>query len=134
MIGSFGVFAFVLFIMGSDVTAQSANRATITPAEVHALLGRDSTHLFLDVRTQGEFDGPSGRVPGSMLIPVQDLEARMNELAPHRGKTIIVICRSGNRSGFATAMLREQGYTALNMVGGMIRWNAEQLRAEHTEH
>jgi rhodanese-related sulfurtransferase len=122
-----------LFIAAGTLPARSSKDPVITPSEVHALLGKDTTHIYLDVRTPAEFDGPSGHVPGSFLIPVQELEARMGELNRYKGKTIIAICRSGNRSGFATAMLREQGFKALNMVGGMVRWNAEGLPAQHTE-
>jgi rhodanese-related sulfurtransferase len=128
------VFAILSFcIAAASVSAQSSKDHVITPSAVHALLGKDTTHVYLDVRTPAEFDGPSGHVPGSFLIPVQELEARLGELKQYKGKTIIAICRSGNRSGYATAMLREHGFTALNMVGGMIRWNAEGLPAQHTE-
>lgn len=128
---------FLLIVAGILLTGlaacQGTDTPTITPAETHARLGNDSLYLFLDVRTQQEFDGPSGHVPGSILIPVQELEARIGELDPHKGRTIIAICRSGNRSGTATRVLREKGFTAINMTGGMNRWNAEGLPVHHTE-
>ena len=108
--------------------------ATITPAEVDSLQGRDTTHLLLDVRTLEEFDGPLGHLDGALLIPVQELEARIGELSPHRNKTIVAICRSGVRSGRATALLNTRGFHALNMVGGMVRWNAEGRPVIHTEN
>ena len=107
--------------------------ATITPAEVDSLQGRDTTHVLLDVRTQEEFDGPLGHLDGALLIPVQELEARIGELSPYRNKTIVAICRSGVRSGRATALLNTEGFHALNMVGGMVRWNAEGRSVIHTE-
>ena len=130
--------ALLLVMAGIVLTGLAACQGTdtpvITPAETHARLGNDSLYLFLDVRTQQEFDGPSGHVPGSILIPVQELEARAAELARYKGRTIIAICRSGNRSGMATRVLRGQGFEALNMTGGMNRWNAEGLPVHHTEN
>lgn len=129
---------FLLTLSGILLTGLAACQGTedpvITPAETHARLGQDSLYLFLDVRTQQEFDGPSGHVPGSVLIPVQELEARVSELATYKTRTIIAICRSGNRSGTATRFLRGQGYNAMNMTGGMSRWNAEGLPTHHTEN
>jgi sulfur dioxygenase len=129
---------FLLVIVGVVLTGlaacQGSDDPVITPADTHARLGNDSLYLFLDVRTQQEFDGPSGHVPGSILIPVQELEARVAELAPYKSKTIIAVCRSGNRSGVATRFLLGQGYRAVNMTGGMNRWNAEGLPVQHTEN
>jgi rhodanese-related sulfurtransferase len=124
---------FILLLLEVPVTAQSSKPAVITPAEVHALLGKDTMHVFLDVRTPEEFDGPLGHVEGAILIPVQKLEIRMDELSPYKDKTIIAICRSGIRSNSATALLRDHGFEAQNMTGGMVQWNAEGLPVQHTE-
>lgn len=116
------------------MNTQDNNRDTITPAEVQQLMEKDSTVFLLDVRTAEEYKSSTGHLRRSVLIPVQELAARLGELAPHKKNTIIAICRSGNRSGWATSMLRSQGYPALNMVGGMIRWNIEGRPVEHSEH
>ena len=51
----------------------------------------------------------------------------MKELEHFKEKTIVAYCRSGNRSGTATRVLTANGFKALNMVGGMLKWNEEQL-------
>jgi rhodanese-related sulfurtransferase len=99
---------------------------SITPAEVQRLMETDTALVLLDVRTAEEFAGDTGHLRGARLIPVQDLEKRIAELESYRGKKIITYCRSGNRSGHAAGILHNRGFTALNMTGGMIRWNAEQ--------
>ena len=83
----------------------------------------DSTILFLDVRTEPEFTGELGHLPGAKLVPLAELEGRLAELEPYRENQMIVVCRSGNRSGKATKILRDKGFHALNMVGGMQAWN-----------
>jgi sulfur dioxygenase len=108
--------------------------ATITPAEVQTLMEGDTAYVLLDVRRQEEFDGPSGHLHGAILIPVQELKERLAELSPLKQKTIIAVCRSGNRSGVATTILREHGFAAFNMVGGMVRWHAEGRIVTHTEN
>jgi rhodanese-related sulfurtransferase len=99
----------------------------ISPIETQWLAHQDSSVLLLDVRTPEEYNNDLGHVAGAMLIPVQELEKRMNELEPYKRKTIIAICRSGNRSGKAADLLTRHGFTAMNMAGGMIRWNEEHL-------
>jgi adenylyltransferase/sulfurtransferase len=58
-----------------------------------------------------------------MLIPLSELESRIDELNEHKNREVIVYCRSGNRSGKATNILREDGFQAFNMSGGMLAWN-----------
>ncbi|MNU02909.1 hypothetical protein D3C72_2467620 [compost metagenome] len=53
-------------------------------------------------------------------MPLGTLAGRLNELP--KGQTIVVVCRSGARSGMGTRILREAGYDALNMAGGMNAW------------
>jgi len=129
----FGLIVLSIVSIGMLSPMQLTPPPTITPAEVRALMERDTMYVLLDVRTPAEFDGPTGHLSGSLLIPVQDLEQRLAELSPFKQKTIIAICRSGNRSGYATTLLRTKGFTALNMVGGMVRWLAEERPVIHTE-
>jgi rhodanese-related sulfurtransferase len=109
-----------------------ANAKLITPSETCRRAQKDSSVLLLDVRTPEEYNNELGHVTKSILIPVQELEARLGELEQYRGRTIIAICRSGNRSGTAATMLTGYGFTAYNMTGGMIRWNKEGLPVERS--
>lgn len=98
-------------------------KTTITISEVRERVAK-ANPVLLDVRTPQEYEGPLGHVEGSILIPLQELETRLSELDQFKTDEIIVICRSGNRSGKATAFLRNNGFKALNMLGGMLKWNA----------
>lgn len=99
----------------------------MTVAQTREMIEKDSLVVLLDVRTPAEWSAESGHLKGAILIPVQELEERVKELEPHKHKTIIAYCRSGNRSGTATKFLSAQGFTVFNMEGGMIKWNAEQF-------
>ena len=95
----------------------------ITVADVQKKIYKKNNILLLDVRTLDEFDGPLGHIAGAILIPIQEIEQRIDELNKHKEKEIIVICRSGNRSQTGTRILISHGFNAVNMVGGMKAWN-----------
>jgi glyoxylase-like metal-dependent hydrolase (beta-lactamase superfamily II)/rhodanese-related sulfurtransferase len=79
---------------------------------------------LLDVRSAEEHDGPDGRVAGSVLIPLPELDARLGELPRH--KPVVVLCHSGSRSALATQHLRAAGLSQVaNLRGGLRRWAAE---------
>lgn len=79
---------------------------------------------LVDVRTADEFNGPDGRIPGSVLIPLPELDSRANEIPA--GQPVVVVCHSGSRSALATQQLLKAGVAqAANLRGGISRWEAE---------
>jgi rhodanese-related sulfurtransferase len=92
-------------------------------ADVQKKINSKNNILLLDVRTATEFDGPLSHIAGAVLLPIQELEQRIDELNEHKEKEIIVICRSGNRSQSGTRILISHGFNAVNMLGGMKAWN-----------
>jgi len=82
----------------------------------------DSNTVVLDVRTEEEFHGPLGHIKGAILIPIDELSSRVNELNELKSKDIYVVCRSGNRSNFGKDILRENNFNAINVDGGMLAW------------
>lgn len=73
---------------------------------------------IIDVREPGEY--AAGHIPGARLIPLREIVERMAELP--RDRELIMVCRSGNRSGTAAEILAARGYQAANMAGGMLAW------------
>ena len=78
---------------------------------------------LVDVREPSEWD--LGHIEGVAFIPMGQLPARLQEL--DASKKWICVCRSGNRSNYTAAMLRQVGMDASNMTGGMLDWNAKKL-------
>jgi phage shock protein E len=72
--------------------------------------------LVLDVRTASEFS--SGHFEGAKNIPVQELKNRLAEVGP-TNKSVVVYCRSGNRSASAKKILLEAGYSDVTNAGGL---------------
>jgi NADPH-dependent 2,4-dienoyl-CoA reductase/sulfur reductase-like enzyme/rhodanese-related sulfurtransferase len=75
--------------------------------------------LVLDVRTTDEHD--NGAIPGAIVIPVDELRQRLDEIAAHE---VIVHCKVGQRGHTATQILRAHGITASNLDGGYLTWRA----------
>ncbi len=88
-------------------------------AEMLAQIKDREDVVVIDVREQWEYD--EKHIPGVMLIPLGSIPDNMS-LIP-ADKTVILTCRSGNRSGQATDFLRAQGFTNVhNMEGGILAW------------
>ena len=80
--------------------------------------------IILDVREQAEYD--SGHIPGAVLLPVGTIdETTAAEVIPEKDSTVLVYCRSGNRSKTASSTLAELGYTSIYEFGGINTWPYE---------
>lgn len=95
----------------------------ITAEEAKAIMDSEEGYIILDVRTQEEYD--EGHIPGAILIPNTEIEARAEESLPDKEQLILVYCRSGRRSKMATEILAELGYTNIREFGGIIDWPYE---------
>ncbi len=82
-------------------------------AEVHA-----SGAYVLDVRQPDEYE--EAHVPGAVLIPLDQLGARIAEVPTD--EQLYVICRSGGRSAAAVEVLTAAGHQATNIAGGTLAW------------
>lgn len=127
-----GLAAAVVVILGIILITQVLNRpspasavsgalpAEVSAAEAAAL--RDGGAFVLDVRQPEEW--AEYHVPDSTLIPLGELPNRLNELP--RDREIVVVCRSGNRSGQARDILLDAGFTQVaSMAGGLNDWRAQ---------
>ena len=72
----------------------------------------------LDVREPLEWQ--HGHIEGALHIPLTQIPDRAAELPVDQ--QLLVVCKVGGRSSQATAFLREKGFEAINLAGGMIDW------------
>ena len=131
-----GVVIVLLLILSIFILAQKEephDDAVISVSELKEKIENKEDIFLLDVRTESEFDGNLGHIEGAVLIPVFELKDRLDELKEHKDKEIIAICRSGNRSGTATNILRKEGFNAFNMAGGMIAYRVMEQKSEEKE-
>jgi sulfur dioxygenase len=121
-------FLFVLLFTITAATVSCQNNETgdnfnITAADLKEAMAADTNLVILDVRTPQELVGQHGQIKGVINIPVQVLSQRINEMEQYKDKNIAVICRSGNRSVYATKTMQAKGFKAKNVLGGMKAYN-----------
>jgi adenylyltransferase/sulfurtransferase len=96
---------------------------TITAPELKAKMDRKEPFVLVDVREPYEYE--ICRIPGSKLMPVGELPARLSEL--DTADEIVLQCKSGARSARALHILQEAGFRKLaNLQGGITAW-ADQV-------
>ena len=90
------------------------------PVAVPEVLSTDlpAGAFLLDVREDDEW--AAGHAPGAVHIRLRELGPRAAELP--RDRAVYIICRSGNRSGYAVQALAGGGLTAINVADGMTGW------------
>jgi rhodanese-related sulfurtransferase len=98
----------------------------ITPRQLAALAG--SARVLIDVRTQPEADICA--LNGSRLYPLQNLEARIDDLKAELDddleRPLVVYCHHGRRSLTATYMLRAAGFRDVrSLAGGIHLWSLD---------
>lgn len=77
--------------------------------------------LLIDCRTEKEWQ--TAHIEGAVLVPLNELESRLEELEEHRDQTIAIMCHMGGRSMRATLLLRSLGFTqAMSVAGGIDLW------------
>ena len=95
-----------------------ANFESIDAKTAIILLENDDNVTLLDVRTIPEYK--EGHLRDAKLIPLQTLSSKLSMLKEDKDKKIIVYCRSGSRSVSASRILEKNGFTPLNVKGGII--------------
>jgi molybdopterin/thiamine biosynthesis adenylyltransferase/rhodanese-related sulfurtransferase len=107
----------------SDAAQQAAAGATITAAELKAMMDRGEEFLLVDVREPAEYE--IVRIPNAVLIPKGELPGRLAELPQDR--PVVLHCKTGVRSAEALAVLHAAGFAnARHVQGGVTAW-AQQV-------
>lgn len=109
-----------IFCGGEPMTIEeSENELRVT--ELKEKIDRGEQFSLIDVREPHE--AKISNIPGSTLIPVGEIRDRLDEL--DKESEIILFCRTGKRSDMAARFLRDQGYKAKNLLGGVHAWSDE---------
>ena len=115
-------YIFSIFIVSFLLMMCSKNNSDVVLMDKFQSEILSENTFVLDDRTEAEFYGPLGHIDGAILIPIDELSLRMNELEDMKDRDIYVVCRSGNRSNVGKNILRENGFNAINVDGGMLAW------------
>ncbi len=106
---------------GAD-TVERKHPNVVTNEVLNQKLKETNDLVIVDVRESAEY--AFDHIPNAISIPLGELESRLNEL--DKDNAIFVVCRTGNRSDFASQKLAENGFTnVVNVVPGMSQWTGE---------
>lgn len=85
----------------------------------------DSGARLVDVRESDEYRGELGHIPGAQLVPLSTLGAASRSW--QQEQPVLLVCRSGARSGKAALQLAAAGFKRVaSLQGGMLQWNAQK--------
>jgi len=113
------VSAILIYYTQIQLPGTKISYGDVTVEQAKVLIESKPSLILLDVRTQEEYD--SGHIEGAILIPIIELEDRLDELSKNKG--MLVYCRTGNRSSTAVNVLRANGYTKIfHMKNGITAW------------
>lgn len=116
-------FSLLLLFTGCGGSTADNSYQQITQEEAKEMMDTQEV-IVLDVREQNEYD--SGHIPGAVLLPVGTIdEDTAAAVIPEKDSTVLVYCRSGNRSKTASSALAELGYTNIYEFGGINSWPYE---------
>lgn len=123
----------LLFLVGCSQLGQTksgtkAEYSDISPQEARKRLDSEKGIVLLDVRTKSEHI--EKHIPGSILIPVDEIEMEAPGKLPDKNAPIFVYCRNGRRSVKAAEKLVNLGYTDVYNLGGIKNWPYETESGE----
>lgn len=90
----------------------------ISPQDLKTRLDRKDPLVLLDVRE--DWETALCRLENGTHIPIEEIELRTAELDP--ADDIVVYCHHGVRSAAVANFLRQQGFNAVNLAGGLDQW------------
>ncbi|NPA60523.1 MAG: rhodanese-like domain-containing protein [Epsilonproteobacteria bacterium] len=102
-----------------------------TPKEAMQMIKNEKKNIIiLDVRTEIEYAN-DGHIKDAILIPVQNLQERLDELKKFKDYKILVYCASGNRSISASRILYANGFNPYNINGGISNWKRSGFKIQN---
>lgn len=120
------ILSLFLLLTGCAGTTSGGSYHQITQEEAKQMMDTQEV-ILLDVREQSEYD--SGHIPNAILLPLGTIdEHTAASVIPEKDSTVLVYCRSGNRSKSASSALANLGYTNIYEFGGINTWPYETER------
>lgn len=92
--------------------------ATLTPTHLNARLSQGERFQLIDVRSPQEY--AEGHIPGAMNLPMDQAEARIDDLQRH--DPVVLICQSGRRAGMTCELLKAHHDDLIVLEGGTKAW------------
>lgn len=120
-----GAFMAVLTALMWNLVTDPGGKNAVDPLAATAMINHEEA-VVLDVRSMAEFK--DGHIVNAVNIPLNGLGSNLKQIEKHRDKPVVIVCRSGSRSGSACGVLRKNGFENVkNLRGGMLAWENASL-------
>lgn len=111
----------IAMLLTGCAAGEKASYNQITQTEAKRMMDEQDV-IILDVREDYEYD--AGHIKGAVLLPLGSIsEESAAKVIPDKDSTVLVYCRSGNRSKTASKALADLGYTEIYEFGGITTWS-----------
>ena len=129
--------ALTLFLtVGCSAEAPTPEEENITVATVQVISAEEAKKMMdeeevtiVDVRTKEEY--LEAHIEGAVLLTLDTIPEKAEELLKDKNETYLIYCRSGNRSNQAARELVDMGYQKIYDFGGIIDWEYETVSGEN---
>ena len=116
------ITGFILFTEYRNVTAKFTS---IGPSAAISIINQDDS-VLLDIRENNELT--DGMLADAIHIPLSTINKRLSEMDKYKDKSVVVYCRSGNRSTGVCRSLTSKGFEKVyNLSGGIMAWQDAHL-------
>lgn len=120
-LASIFIVLLVLFI-GNEI---HRGGISLSPQKLVSLINHEKA-VVLDIRDKKDFS--SGHIYSAINIPFVAINDRLVELEKNKQKPIVLVCKAGQHSGMAGAILRKAGFINVQrLAGGMMSWRGEKM-------
>lgn len=122
-----GLVAFLVVNLSKGTNSEPATTVSkaeykkISAQEAKEMMDKDASAIILDVRTPAEF--AEGHISNALNIANETIGTERPKGLPDLDATILIYCRSGNRSAQAAKKLVAMGYTQVYDFGGLNTWS-----------
>ena len=119
LLGIIGALIWTLF------AGRSRGVVRINPMDVTRLIN-SSDAVVVDVRADAEYR--KGHIINAINVPQSQLQAQLTSLDKYKSRPIITVCRNGQESARAGAVLKQQGFDQVHTLsGGLMTWETANL-------
>ena len=113
-----------------SIISRLRSKPMISVNQLKEKMDKKQDILLLDVRSEADYHSELGHIEGSVLVPLEELNERMQELEKYREKTVLTICTTDRRSAKAAQILNKNGFAEVHVVKqGMTDWNKNNFPA-----
>jgi hypothetical protein len=95
-------------------------------ATIQADNKKKEDYLVIDVRKVDEYN--AGHLKHAISIPLEEIEARLDEINGYKDKNVVLYCNSGNRSSKALDILKAKGFNKLSNAEGVKEFNYDLVK------